>query len=41
MGRWREDGGWVGWVYIAHVGKSLDIGFGDIDVVMFEGFQEG
>ena len=40
MGRWREDGGGVGWVDIAHGGKSLNIGFGDIDAMMFEGFQE-
>ena len=33
---WRW--GWI-WADIAHGGKSLHIAFGDIDAVMFEGFQ--
>ena len=37
----KIDGMGVGWVDIAHGGKSLHIAFGDIDAVMFEGFQEG
>ena len=39
MGRWREVG--MGWVDIAHRGKSLHIAYGDIDAVMLEGFQGG
>ena len=31
----------VGWADIAYGGKSLHIAFGDIDAVMFQGFQEG
>ena len=31
----------MGWVNIANGGKSLHIAFGDIDAVMFQGFQEG
>ena len=31
----------MGWADIAHGGKSLQIAFGDIGALMFEGLREG